>query len=141
MLKTKKGDNEQMTTIVLVEDHAVMAQTMAQYLRQKLDAEVHIIQSAEAALRELPEMQADLILIDVSLPKMSGIELIERLHERLPDLPCLAVSGHTEPKYVRRAFRAGVQGYVHKGDPDALADAVESVLAGDMYLSEEVPDL
>lgn len=129
-----------MSLIVIVEDHAVMAETMAEYLQRKLNAEVVIVQSAEAALHEVPDLEADLVLIDVSLPKMNGIDLIAELRKRVRDLPCLAVSGHVEPNYVRRAFKAGVQGYVEKGDPDSLVEAVQRVLAGETYLDTNVVD-
>lgn len=129
-----------MPLILLVEDHQTMAETMAEYLRRKLDAEVHIAQSGEAALRKMSELYVGLVLVDVSLPEMNGIDLIAALQQRSPDVPCLAVSGHTEPKYVRRAFEAGVQGYVEKGDPDALIEAVQCVLAGETYLGGSLFD-
>ncbi|MEZ4870069.1 MAG: response regulator transcription factor [Caldilineaceae bacterium] len=75
----------------------------------------------------------------VSLPGMSGIELVASLHERQPDLGCLILSGHTEPDYVRSALTAGARGYLTKGKPALLVDAVKRVAAGEIYISEDLP--
>lgn len=85
-----------------------------------------------------PLLAVDLVIVDVALPAMNGIDLVAALHERFPTLPCLMLSGHTELNYVRRALDVGARGYVMKGDPFALPEAVRTVLAGEIYLSEEV---
>ena len=94
--------------------------------------------SAESALAQLTEMSVDLVLVDVSLPQMSGIELVARLQAEHPDLLCLVLSGHDEPSYVQQALAAGARGYVQKDQPITLLDAIPRVLAGDVYLSAEL---
>lgn len=91
--------------------------------------------TAESALEELPGMQVDLAIIDMSLPAMGGIELVAALRERRPQMRCLILSGHNEKSYVERALAAGAQGYLLKGEPAEIENAITQVLAGECYLS------
>lgn len=91
--------------------------------------------TAETALEELPAMQVDLAVIDMSLPAMGGIELVAALRERRPETRCLILSGHNEKSYVERALAAGAQGYLLKGEPAEIENAITQVLAGERYLS------
>ncbi|MEZ4866445.1 MAG: response regulator transcription factor [Caldilineaceae bacterium] len=128
-----------MTSLMLVEDHAVLAQTLTFFLARKSDlAVVATVTSAEAALEALPQTTVDLVLVDVSLPTIDGIELVAILQQRFPELPCLMLSGHDEPRYVRRALAAGARGYVMKNRPTTLIEAVPRVLAGEIYLSDDL---
>ncbi len=92
-------------------------------------------ESAETALRELETLQADVAMVDMSLPQMGGIELVATLHERHPQLRCLILSGHNETRYVERALAAGALGYLLKGEPGEIETAIKRVLAGERYLS------
>lgn len=69
---------------------------------------------------------------------MNGIVLVTELKASHPRLRCLMLSGHQETTYAQRALAAGAQSYVAKGNPSELANAIEQVLAGDIYLSEGV---
>ena len=97
-------------------------------------------ESAETALRELETVQADVAMIDMSLPMMGGIELVAALRERHPRTRCLILSGHNETSYVERALAAGAQGYLLKGEPSEIRTAIDRVLAGERYLSAGLPD-
>ncbi len=77
----------------------------------------------------------DLVLADVSLPGMSGIELVAALRERRPGLPCLMFSAHQEASYAERALAAGARGYVVKGRLADLEEGLRTALAGEVYLS------
>ena len=125
--------------IYLVEDHVLM--------RQALQSTVEMLpglvvggaaDSAEEALAALAApggVAVDVALIDMSLPDMSGIELIRKLLTLRPALRCLILSGHREPAYVEQALAAGAWGYVLKGYPGDIAEAIAAVLAGNQYLS------
>jgi DNA-binding NarL/FixJ family response regulator len=91
--------------------------------------------TAETALEELPELDADLAVIDMSLPAMGGIELVAALREQRPEMRCLILSGHNEKSYVQRALAAGAQGYLLKGEPAEIENAITRVLSGEQYLS------
>ncbi|CAN5881838.1 hypothetical protein BH24DEI2_BH24DEI2_09970 [soil metagenome] len=94
--------------------------------------------SAEDALQALPALRPDLVLVDVSLPGMSGLKLVERLCVQRPTLKTLMVSGHSETLYARAALSAGACGFVTKDDPDQLLDAVRTVLNGETFVSERL---
>jgi DNA-binding NarL/FixJ family response regulator len=104
-----------MTSIFLVEDHAIFAQSLQRMLHEKghLDV-VEIAGSAEEALEKIPNLNVDLVLVDVSLPQQSGISLVLFLHEKYPNLPCVMLSGHLSPHYVRSSLEAGARGYLVK---------------------------
>lgn len=128
--------------ILFVEDHSLIAGVISRFLRQTAGLQVDAVaNSAEAALQQLADLSPtlpDLVLIDVSLPDMSGIELVAILQEKYPSLPCLMLSGHREPRYVEKALEAGARGYVTKDNPLAIAEAVRQVLQGEIYLSEDL---
>lgn len=121
--------------VFIVEDHALMRDMMAQYIADLPDFSVYgTARTAEDALTDLPG-SADLVLVDVSLPGMNGIELIGQLRTLHPDLPCLVCSGYNEAHYVEQALEAGARGYVAKGNPDELTDGLRCLRDGDTYLS------
>ncbi len=128
-----------MTSIFLVEDHAIFAQSLLRVLREKGHLEVVAVAvSAEEALEKIPELDVDLVLVDVSLPKRSGISLVFLLHEKYPELPCVMLSGHLSPHYVRTSLEAGARGYLVKDRADGILTGIRHVLKGEIYVSEEL---
>jgi DNA-binding NarL/FixJ family response regulator len=124
-------------TLLVVEDNTLLASTLVRFLREQGKLNVAaVVPTAEAALEKLSHLVVDLVLVDVALPGMNGIELIAALRKQHPDLPCLIVSGHNEGDYVRRALAAGAKGYVIKNDPLEILKAVQKVLGGEIYISE-----
>lgn len=83
----------------------------------------------------------DLILIDVSLPGINGIEVLRQLRAQHPDATCLMLSGHVEEAYVTAANDAGARGYVMKGQPDEYLTAIRTILDGNTYRSDTVAAL
>jgi DNA-binding NarL/FixJ family response regulator len=131
-----------MTSIFLVEDHALFAQSLRRVLHEKghLDV-VEIAGSAEEALEKIQGLQVDLVLVDVSLPQRSGISLVLILHEQYPDLPCVMLSGHMSPHYVRSSLEAGARGYLVKDHAEGILTGIRHVLKGEIYVSEELRSL
>jgi DNA-binding NarL/FixJ family response regulator len=126
-----------MSSILIIEDHAAFAKALVRLLSQKADLNiVAVVQNAEDALANLEQTKIDLVLIDVSLPKTSGIELARMIHERFPELLCLMLSGHLTPFYVQRSLEAGARGYVLKEDIPGVLEGIESVLQGEIYVSK-----
>lgn len=122
--------------IFIVEDHPLMREVIRDYLEAFPAIEIcGEAVSGEDALELLDEAAPDLVLVDTSLGKMSGIDLVARIRERWSDLPCLMLSGHGQETYVKQALGAGANGYVLKGDPSELPRAIEQVLEGERYLS------
>jgi len=128
-----------MPSILLVEDHAIFAEALLRMLRERghLDV-IAVAGSAEEALERIPDLTLDLVLVDVSLPKRSGISLVVVLHERYPTLPCVMLSGHLSPHYARRSLEAGARGYLIKDRADGILEGIEHVLRGEVYVSEEL---
>jgi DNA-binding NarL/FixJ family response regulator len=94
--------------------------------------------SGQAALAQLPGIEADLVLVDIALPDMTGLEFVGRMQGWRPDLPIVIFSDYQEPTYVQRALAAGAQGYIVKGNPQEVATAIRRVQAGEVYLSPQL---
>jgi DNA-binding NarL/FixJ family response regulator len=128
-----------MTRLLLVEDHPIFAEALVLVLAQRVDLKVvKVVDTAEKALQLIPNLDLDLILVDVSLPKMNGIDLVARLGELYPLLPCLLVSGHMSRLYVQRRLDAGARGYAIKDSAKGIIEAIDQVLRGEIYISEEL---
>lgn len=124
------------TNVYIVEDYARMRDLLRDWIDMLPGLSVcGAADCAETALQELPELGADLVLIDMSLPQMSGIELVTALRGAHPEVRCLIMSGHNESSYVQRALAAGAGGYVLKGKPAEIEPAIAAVLAGERFLS------
>lgn len=125
--------------ILLVEDHAIFAQALLRVLRDRghLDI-VAVVGSAEEAIERIPDLDPDLVLVDVSLPQRSGISLVIALQEKYPQLPCVMLSGHMSQHYARRSLAAGARGYLVKDHTDEILEGIQHVLQGEIYVSEEV---
>lgn len=123
--------------IFVVEDHPIMRDGISQLINQQADLEVcGEASSGPEALDALETMNPDLLLVDISLPGMDGIELIKIVKKRKERLPMLVLSMHTEGLYAERAIRAGAKGYVMKhASSDMLLAAIRKVLAGKVSLS------
>ena len=131
-----------MTRILLVDDHPLLRQGIAQILDAEPDLEVAGQASdAEEALSVFDRIAPDLVVTDISLPGMNGLELLKNLLTLHPNLPVLVVSRHDEELYAERAVRAGARGYVSKlAAGDELVIAIRRVLRGGIHLSEDLKD-
>ena len=125
-----------MFSILIIEDHTLFATAMKRLLRGQTDLEiVDIVNSGEEALKKLPELKVDLVLVDVSLPTMNGIDLVQQIRTEFPHIRCLMLSGHMTPKYVKRSLDVGASGYILKDDVNGILEGIRRVLAGEIYLS------
>ena len=128
-----------MTSILLVEDHAIYAKVLLRMLEERGQLNiVDIARSAEEALEKIPELEVDLVLVDVSLPQRSGISLVIALHAKYPELPCVMLSGHASQHYARSSLAAGARGYLVKDHANEILDGIQRVLQGEIYVSEVV---
>lgn len=109
-----------------------MRRTYAQVLDRESDlALCGSVASAEEALVALIEVPCDLLVTDVGLPGMDGIELIERVRTLIPKLPAVVISAYDDEVFVRRAYQAGARAYLRKQDlGDAFIPTIRSILAG-----------
>jgi DNA-binding NarL/FixJ family response regulator len=129
-------------SILLVEDHAGFAKALLNMLGQNRDLQVvGVAQDAEEALRLVQEVNVDLVLVDFSLPDMTGVELLEKLHQEYPNLHCAILSGHLLLQHARRALATGARGYLIKDDPVGILTGIQHILKGEIYVSEELRKL
>ncbi|WP_456429726.1 response regulator [Rhodocaloribacter sp.] len=126
--------------ILIVDDHPLMRKGLALTLEAEPDLVVCAqAESAEDALGTFEEVDPDMAIVDISLPGMSGLELIKHLHMLKPELGILVVSRHEETLYAERAIRAGARGYVMKLEAGkVIVKAVRRVLDGGIYVSDEI---
>jgi DNA-binding NarL/FixJ family response regulator len=123
-----------------VDDHPVVREGLAMLLAMQPDLQVcGEAEDLPGALALLASNQPDLAIIDISLKKGNGIDLIGSIKDRHPATRVLVWSMYAENLYAERSLRAGAQGYLHKGRATShLLDAIRAVLAGKVYVSEEV---
>jgi DNA-binding NarL/FixJ family response regulator len=125
-----------MASILVVEDHPLFVQSLVRLLKDRGGYNVSSVGSGEDALQQLGGgLKYDLVMIDVSLPGMSGIDLVQAIHQKKPQLPCLMVSGHTATNYVHQSMELGARGYVLKEDISGILDAIKQVLRGGTFIS------
>lgn len=131
-----------MIRIFLIDDHAVVREGYRRLLERRPDLRVDAeAGSAEEALQKLrePGFAIDVIVLDLSLPNMGGIELIPRIMQRQPQARILAFSMHRDPLYASQALRAGALGYVTKSSsPDVLIQAIYRIAKGEKVLSPDI---
>jgi len=122
--------------LLLADDHAVVRRG----LRMVLDSEpdLHVVAEAgdgREALRLGEEEQVDLAVLDVSMPRLTGLQVARELASRRPDLPTLILSMHDNEEYLFEALRAGASGYVLKSAADHdLIEACRAALRGETFL-------
>lgn len=126
-----------MTRVLLVDDHPVIRQGVQRILRTGFpDLNVVEAESGEQALDGFAQHAWDLVILDLSLPGVSGLEVLERMRRVRPDVRIIVMSIHPPRHFARRALSAGALGYVEKrAAPEEMLEAVVHVLAGRTYVS------
>lgn len=119
-----------MINLFIVEDHQVVRKTLITFLEREPDFTVSgEASSGSEALALLPNTNADILLVDISMPGMDGITLLREVKKRWPNLPCLVLSGHAESVYGEQVRAAGALGYVDKREVKNIVPAIRRVLA------------
>jgi DNA-binding NarL/FixJ family response regulator len=126
--------------VLLVDDHAVVREGYRRLLER--DHRLSVVGEAASsadAIRLALELHPDVIVLDIALPGVSGIEVLRRILSRRPDACVLIFSMYQDGIYATRALDAGARGYLSKASaPDLLVEAVRSVAAGQAFLSPDV---
>jgi DNA-binding NarL/FixJ family response regulator len=126
-------------SILLVEDHPGFANALRNMLNQKPGLQIAAVaENAQAALTYLREQPVDLVLVDYSLPDMSGVALVEALHAQWPAVPCAILSGHLSTQHARRALEVGARGYLIKDYPLEILEGIPRILNGEIFLSNDL---
>jgi DNA-binding NarL/FixJ family response regulator len=122
--------------IHIVEDHVVMRESIQNILNDERDLTVcGVSASGEEALRQVAETEPDMVLIDLSLPGIDGVEVLTRLREQRPGLVGVMLTGHADPQHVHAALAAGARAYLVKRDAYDLPDLVRRVMRGESFVT------
>jgi DNA-binding NarL/FixJ family response regulator len=136
----KKAEKAKKAQILIVDDHPMTRAGLTHLINHQPDTFVcGEAENAAEALDLLAKSQPDLILLDITLPGKSGLELIKDVRAMRPALPILVISMHDESLYADRVLRAGARGYItkHEGG-DKMVGAIRQVLSGRIYVSESM---
>lgn len=129
--------------VLIADDHAILRAGLRQVLSETED--IHVIAeagTANDAIKLCRKHQADVMLLDITLPDRSGIEALQYIKKDNPNISVLMLSMHREDQYALRALKAGASGYLCKQSAsDELVDAVRMVAKGKKYISEAVAEL
>lgn len=129
-------------TILLADDHSVVRQGFRRILESQADMEiVGEASNGREAIERATTLSPDVVVMDVAMPELNGIEATRRLMESSPRTRVLALSMHKDAVYVREILRAGARGYLLKDAIDAdLLAAVRAIARGEGYLSPAIAD-
>jgi len=131
-----------MIRIVIADDHAIVRGGLKQIIATTTD----IVAAGEAThgaevIDKVRQIDLDLLLLDMTMPGRSGVDLVRRVRGDKPELPILVLSMHNEGQVVSRALRAGASGYVTKdSDPAILLSAIRKVAGGGRFIDPALVD-
>lgn len=140
----KAGNGSQMANgtinVMLVDDHAVVRMGFRLLLEGSSDIKVvGEAESGEEACRKYPELKPDVVVMDISMPGIGGIEAIDRILAREPAARILVLSAHEDAMHARRVLKAGAAGYLTKRSAaEALMQAIRQVQQGKTFLEPEI---
>ncbi|HEX3699227.1 MAG TPA: response regulator transcription factor [Phenylobacterium sp.] len=124
--------------ILTIDDHAIVRTGLRKLLAVVTDADVVEAKTGREGLAIAKSQPLDMIILDLNLPELGGVELLSRLRQTT-DVPILVLSMHAEPLYVTRTLEAGAQGYVSKNaSPEELLIAIRQVGSGGRYVEQEI---
>ena len=126
-----------MINILIADDHAVVRKGLRQILTETPDLRVAgEAVDGEDVLEKVEKNSYDVIVLDISMPGMSGLDALKRLNTEHPDLPVLVLSIYSEDQYALRVLKAGASGYLTKESaPGELVSAIRKVAKGGKYVS------
>jgi DNA-binding NarL/FixJ family response regulator len=131
-----------MIRLVVADDHPIVREGLKQVLSGASDlAVVGEAQNGHEVLQRVRELEFDVLLLDMSMPGKSGIELIKQVRGEKPKLRILVLSMHPEPQYAVRAIKAGASGYLTKESaPAQLVSAIRRVAGGGAFITDSVAE-
>jgi two-component system invasion response regulator UvrY len=128
-----------MKQVLVVEDHAIVRAGIRRLLGERGDIEVFEAATGEAALEEIAGRKFALVILDLNLPGLAGLELLRRIVRQAPSVPVMIFSQHTEAIYATRALETGARGFVSKNaTPEELLAAIETILGGGTAIEKDV---
>ncbi len=130
-----------MIKILIGDDHAIVRRGLKQIVEESHDMIVDEARNGQEVLEKTRKNRYDILVLDISLPDRSGLDVLKQLKNTKPDLPILILSIHPEEQYAVRVLRAGASGYLSKDSaPDELAAAIRRVSQGRKYISASLAE-
>jgi two-component system invasion response regulator UvrY len=131
-----------MHTILIADDHPIVRRGLKQILEEtQLVLSVEEASTGEEALEKVRKGKFDIVLLDISMPGMNGLEVLEGIKKMKPSLPVLMLSIYPEEDYAVRALKAGASGYLtKKSAPDELVIAIRKLSRRERYISPALAD-
>lgn len=127
--------------ILLVDDHKIIRSVLATLLKDELEVEVEQCNNGIEGINAFKESRHDLIIIDINMPRMDGIEMVKLVREIDKDVKVIALSMMDDSVSIKKMLKAGANGYVLKeGDTHELLKAIEEVASGGKYYSPQVTE-
>lgn len=132
-----------MTKVAICDDHKIVREGLKQIINEFDGFEVVIeAESGEQLINKLRDIEVDLLILDVSLPGRSGLEVLKQIKGMQPDLGVLVLSMYPEDQFAIRMLKAGASGYLHKDSaPEVLKQALSTISNGGEYLSDKITKL
>lgn len=132
-----------MINILIADDHPIVRRGLRQIVQDEKDMKVVFEASnSDEVLNGLKDFKIDLVLLDISMPGKSGLDLLLDLKNQFGDLPVLILSAMPEEAYAKRVIKMGASGYIHKeSTPELLIPAIRRVLKGKIYVSGKLADI
>ena len=129
-----------MTRIAIVEDNRVIRESLMEFVKTDQECEcVFDCATAKEALKEIPKLEVDIVLMDIQLPDISGIECTARLKHLMPSIQIIMVTVYEDTERIFKALRAGACGYLLKRcTPEELVSAIREVRRGGAPMSREI---
>ena len=125
--------------ILLADDHTLILTGIRALLEDRYEM-AGLCEDGRAVVEEALRLRPDLVILDVTMPLLNGIEAARQIKKAWPEAKLLFLTMHSDPFYVREALHAGAQGYLLKSSAGEELDvAIRSVLSGNMYLTEAIP--
>lgn len=130
----------QKTKILIVDDHAIVLDGLKSLLSKIENIEISAIaNNGEEGLEQMKKTKADMIITDINMPGMDGLEFIKTIRRDFPPTKIIVLSLHDEPHYIRNIMKNRIQGYILKNDASSeLVEAVERVLDGKTFFSSKI---
>lgn len=131
-----------MIRILIVDDHAVVRQGLKKILVDQPDmAVLGEASNSEELMEMIDDKEWDIVIMDISLPGKSGLDVLRDIRQRYPKLPVLFLSMLPEDQFAIRAIKAGASGYLTKGSlPEELVKAIRKVAGGKKYISADLAE-
>lgn len=132
-----------MTKILIADDHPVVRRGLKDILEDEKDFVVQCEASgADEVLEKLRSNKIDIVLLDISMPGKSGLDLILDIKSEFPNVNILVLSGMSEAQFAKRAFKLGASGYLTKESaPDLLINAINKIMNGKKYISDNLAEI